>query len=212
MKALLATVGAYTAFGVVLISGVEHARRPGTFRDFVAQQKLWSAGLVVPVVSAVTFLELTISLAGITSIVVPGWNEQGPPLRRPALLAACFLYLAFGLYGVVLFKRRPGVPCACSPADHPANLWVPVRAFALMGGCLYAAVNTAHIMPWSPTVAFLLSMLASACFVVLAWNIPAALHSPGQGPSGRGMWFPRARRQESVIEQEEARWISRPAR
>lgn len=186
MASLLATVGAYTSSGLLLVSGIEHAAGAARFRGLVAKQAVWPTWAVAPVALAVTALELGVGFLGLASGLLAqsaqGLGRAGPTI----LLAAAALYLALGTYAVVLLRRRPGVPCACSSTDHPVNLWVPIRALVLMAGAAYAAANVAGVLPGSRSTEFLVGSLASACFVVLAWCVPTALGNPAQSPSRRG--------------------------
>jgi hypothetical protein len=195
VRVLLATVAAYTGFGLLLIAGVAHAGSPGTFRRLVARQAVWPSALVTPVAVAVLVAELAVGVAGIVATL----THEGTAARAATLRAAALLYLAMALYGAFLRARRPGAPCACSQRDHPADGWVPVRALVLAAGCGYAAGNAEQVLGWSSTAEFLVAVLASACFLVLAWSAPDALHHPDDDPRP-----PRAR--------QELRWISRPAR
>jgi hypothetical protein len=88
---------------------------------------------------AVTTAELAVGLWGVASVLTGG-------AAAPALWAATLLYLAIGSYGGLLRSRRPGAPCACSHLDHPVDVWVPLRAFALAAGCTSAAGNATQVL------------------------------------------------------------------
>ena len=195
MRVLLATVGAYTGSGMLLFAGAAHAANQGTFRNLVARQAVWPQRLVAPVTVAVASAELVVGLWAIASVLTGG---AAAPAPAGALWAASLLYLAIGGYGGLLWARRPGAPCACSDLDHPVGAWVPLRALALAAGCAYAAGNATQVLAWSVTTRFLLALLASAGFLVLAWSAPSALQRPGD-------LRPPPTRQELP-------WISRPAR
>jgi Methylamine utilisation protein MauE len=216
MNALLATVGAYTGAGLLLASGISHTTHQGAFRRFVARQAVWPQGLVALVAAAVTLSELIVGLLSLLSNVAAGRVMQPAPTGRTALFAATLLYLAFGCYSLLLLKRRPGVPCACSHphADHPVNVWVTVRALVLAVGCLYAALDTTRVLRGSPTAEFLLCMLASITFVALAWSLPTALHDPSQRAFPHPSPLSQARDEGRPRDQQEVtvQWTSRLAR
>jgi hypothetical protein len=195
MRVLLATVGAYTGSGLLLFAGAAHAASQGTFRELVTRQAVWPRRVVTPVTVAVAAAELLVGLWAIASVLTAG---AAVPAPAGALWAASLLYLAIGGYGTLLWWRRPGAPCACSDLDHPVGAWVPLRAFALAAGCAYAAGNATQILAWSATAQFLLALLASAGFLVLAWSVPSAFQQPDD------LRPPPTQREPS--------WISRPAR
>jgi hypothetical protein len=182
MGALFASVGAYTGLGILAGAGVAHAGGLRAFQGLVAGQAVWPRWLVTPVAAAVTAVELTVGLAGLATSLAPGWAARTWLSPRAALAAATLLYVAFGLYGLLLLWRRPGAPCACGHADQPVNLWVPVRAAVLAAGCGFAAASGDGVLAWSATVDGLVVLLASAVFILLAWQLPAALHDPTHRP------------------------------
>jgi hypothetical protein len=185
MSALLATVGAYIGVGLLLTAGFSHAANPRRFRVLLAMQAMWPAWLIAPVVAMVILMELALGVTGLTAVAAPGWVTVPGVGQGLTLLVASGMYLAFTLYSMALLIRRPGVPCACSHAESPVNVWVPVRSLAAMFGCLYAVVFSDRIMPASITADSLVTALAAICFIVLLWSLPAALNDPYRRTSTR---------------------------
>jgi hypothetical protein len=87
MQQLYSTVGALVAFSLLLMVGLEHARRPEQTRDVIATQRLWPTWAIPLIQTGLTATELLVGGMGVASIFV----TVPRALERVLLLAAAVL-------------------------------------------------------------------------------------------------------------------------
>ncbi|MGH3757533.1 MauE/DoxX family redox-associated membrane protein [Actinophytocola sp.] len=160
-----------TGGGLVLVAaGVGHARRFDPLRAILASQALLPHRWQRPVAHLLVAAELVVGLA----VVVAGLAPNGGPGIVFAVEGG--LYVAMLAYAVVLYRRRPAVPCGCFGDDGPASLPSVMRTGILAAGAGVAAAVTS-----SPGAhaAVPLPLLASGAVAIaaLAYVVPGALRT-----------------------------------
>lgn len=126
------------AGGLLLVSGLQHARDSTSFSKAVADQGVLPGPASVWA-RVVTLSEIIVGL----SVLIAVWLDIAATTRVIALGLASLEYLAFGLYSVIVKLRSPGVSCGCGGVDAPVNGWTIARALGLSAGLALAAPQTA---------------------------------------------------------------------
>lgn len=181
--ALLITVAAVTALGVLAFSGIMHARHHATFGRLLAQQRVWSPRAQSAVLVATIGSELLLGLGGLLVLYGDFGTQR---LLQAILAAAAVLFLTYLAYASYLLRRRPGAPCACGTGHEVVNGWTVARAGMLAVAAL-AAATAQHALarPPSPGMYGLVTVVGSLSLGVILWALPGALEDPTRQPSER---------------------------
>lgn len=167
---LVASVGAYTALGLLVWAGLSHSLNIQVFRESLQSQRSWSSRALIILPIGVCSMELAIGLGGLAGIVV-GIDS----LATAALLSAITLYAFYGAYAYHLTRLGKQVRCGCGKAEISINKWVWIRAVALslcaLGALMGEAAPSTLITPEEVIVT-----TSAAAFAVLVWNLPAAVN------------------------------------
>jgi methylamine utilization protein MauE len=176
MQQLYSTVGAFVAFSLLLVVGLEHARHPKQTRDVIAAQRLWPTWATPLVHTGLTSSEVLVGGIGVVSIAV----TVPVAVQRLLLLAAAILYASFALYGVLLLRWRPTAPCGCGIRAQPVSAWTIGRAATLTAVCGVLVVATPSLTAVSTGDLAHLSivLLAGAALTVLLLRLPDTMIQP----------------------------------
>jgi hypothetical protein len=177
MSALVATIGAQVALGILLFSGITHARHHRYFKRVIQQQAVWPRRLESAVVPGLVVLELGISVIGLVVIVGP---VNLLPMLRAALGGAVVLYTGFALYAARLLSQDTYASCGCSKDEDPVNVWTVARAIVLVGASIAGLISSESLVSAATLTSHALIMdVASIALGTIVWNLPSALHHPG---------------------------------
>ena len=170
MRTLLTGAFATAATVVLLGSGTLHAYGFDRFRRDIQHQDilpgpegLWAG--------AITTVELALGLALVVARVDVNWVDE-----VASLWGATTLFLSFGLFGYVLLRRRPGVPCGCGYSNGVVSAWTVGRAVALAAMCGIAAALSTSALPEPDRVA--VSTVVGLAIAILTWMLPPAMARP----------------------------------
>jgi hypothetical protein len=176
MQQFYSTVGAFVAFSLLLVVGLEHARHPRQTREVIAAQRLWPTWAAHLVQTGLTASELLVGGIGVLSVAV----TVPEALKRLLLLAAAALYAAFAGYGALLLRWRPTAPCGCGTQGQPVSAWTIGRAAALAAVCGVLAVATPSLIavPTENLARLSIVLLAGAALTVLLLRLPYTMVQP----------------------------------
>lgn len=153
-------------------AGALHALRPAALASALATHG-WPAASRRPVAWTVIALEGGLGGAGV-------WLAGREPAGADGLLPAAFgvLFVLFGVYTLMLLRRRPGVPCGCG-LGGPVSRVVVGRAFLLaaVAAVLVGARDTANsieLTGWQAAVV----IEAAIAFSLLLLLLPEARGAP----------------------------------
>ncbi len=166
------TVAAVVCFAILALAGVAHARDIRGFHVAIRAHAVWPAALTLPLAVLIAVLEAAVGIAGLASVALT--IEALQPLLAGAAAA---IYAGFTAYGAYLVRKRPGVPCACSSDAHPIDAAVTVRALALAGLAVVAAV-AAPVGVGLAAREVAVIVMASGVYAFALWTLPAALGDP----------------------------------
>jgi hypothetical protein len=175
MQQFYGTVGALVVFSVLLVVGLEHARHPRQTRDEIAAQRLWPRWATPLVQTWLTGSELLVGGMGIIAIAV----RVPATLEGAVLSAAAVLYVFFGIYGVLLLRWRPRVPCGCGTQGQSVSAWTIGRAgtLATVSGVLLL-VDPPLVVSTADLARLSISLLSGAALTVLLLRLPDAMIQP----------------------------------
>lgn len=170
---LAATVAAFVCFAILTAAGVGHLLHLRDFHGAIDAHHVWPARLTMPLASLVAALELGLGTAGIASTSL----SDGVALHRLLLAAVAGIYACYAVYGLVLMRWRPGVPCACSHDADPIDAAVVVRAVVLAGLAGVALIQAPVAQDLSGRE-WTVIVLGSLAYGTALWALPAALRDP----------------------------------
>jgi hypothetical protein len=175
MQQLYSTVGALVAFSLLLMVGLEHARRPEQTRDVIATQRLWPTWAIPLIQTGLTATELLVGGMGVASIFV----TVPRALERVLLLAAAVLYVSFAIYSVLLLQWRPQAPCGCGTQGQPVSSWTIGRAATLAAvASVLLLVDLPLVVSTEDLARLSIILLSSAALTVLFLRLPDAMGQP----------------------------------
>lgn len=174
MDRLFGTTLGYSALLVLAASGIGHLRHRGQFVRELSKHALWPSSMIGVVAGIVAVAELGVSLPAMARIV-----GLGSANLTGSLAAAALLFGLYCVYSAVLWRIRPGVPCACSSAGDPADGWTVIRAGVLTGSAIIASFLNGGAMPaaefgWELTIGISFGL----SFALVTWLMPRALRIP----------------------------------
>jgi len=171
-----------TAFLVLFVSGIAHLLALNSFRDVVRSHAIWPNSLVTVIVGAVTLAEVFGGSLGIVSAVRITGDDR---LFTIFLGIAGGLYCLFAVYLLILRRMQPVASCGCL-GDVIVGSVLVWRAAILSGGCfLSMAIGEGRVSTdWTPSL-YVVALLVTTTFVVLAWAAPVALDDPSARPAFR---------------------------
>jgi hypothetical protein len=175
MSGLVATVGAGTASGTALIAGLSHLWRLARFRSELHRQRVLPSVLEWPVAVVLAAAEATLGVAGALAVVGVAGAQRWAGVTF-ALTAV--LFTTYAAYAAYLFRRRPGVPCACGDGET-VSVWTVTRAALLAAGASAAWLGGAAAPVWRLEGRAAVTVLAVLALALLVWELPAALRLPG---------------------------------
>jgi methylamine utilization protein MauE len=181
--ALLVTVAAFTALGVLAFSGISHARHHVTFGQLLEQQRVWPSRARSVVLVGTISLELLLGLGGLF-ILVNGFGT--PRLAQTIFAASTVLFLAYLAFAAYLVRWRPGAPCACGSTHEVVNSWTVARAGILAAAALAATITpAAAYRPPRPGMYGFVTVVGSLSLAVILWALPGALEDPTRRPANQ---------------------------
>jgi hypothetical protein len=178
MLQFAATLSAYVVLGTMAVAGLSHIAHLGRFKEALRDQNVWPTVLWSPLALSVAAIEITLGMLGFLTTLDATPLPPRFGFRLPFAGAAALLS-GYGLYGVFLRLRRPGVTCACSAQSIPVTIWVVLRA-----GLLAALAATASLAPEAITrinadpARLSVVALASLAVGIAIWELPEALQYP----------------------------------
>jgi hypothetical protein len=179
--ALLVTVAAFTALGVLAFSGISHAWHHVTFGQLLEQQRVWSSRARSAVLVGTIGTECLLGIGGLF-VLVNGFGT--PRLAQAVFAASTVLFLAYLAFAAYLVRRRPGAPCACGATQEVVNGWTVARAGILAAAALAASIApAAAYRPPRPGMYGFVTVLGSLSLGVILWALPGALEDPTRRPA-----------------------------
>ncbi len=164
-------VSAIALGGAMLLvaAAVGHLRRRRMFAAVLAAQRVLPRRWRRPVAAMTGPVELLVGAAA-----VAGWPVGGR-VAVAGLTAVAAVFVAFGLYLVVVRVRTPAAPCGCF-GDGEITGAVVARAWFFAAAAAAAAVLGASVTASSPA-ARLWPLLPAAVIALMGWLIPELLLS-----------------------------------
>lgn len=179
--ALLITVAAFTALGVLAFSGISHAWHHVTFGQLLEQQRVWPSRTRPVVLVGTIGIECLLGLGGLF-VLVTGFGT--PRLAQTIFAASTVVFLAYLAFAAYLVRSRPGAPCACGSTHEVTNGWTMARAGILAAAALTASIApAAAYRPPRPGMYGFVTVVGSLSLGVILWALPGALEDPTQQPA-----------------------------
>lgn len=165
----LATVGSLLVGGILLVSGVAHARSLRGFVKLIREQGVLP-GKLAPFAAALCIVtEIIASVLLLSGI----WRSTAAAGVGTVLAGA--LITAFIFYSVALLRTPQSVACGCLGGSHPTNAAVPVRAGLLLLLLVPAALESPWPLPSSGVVPGTITLVSSLALGLLLALLPAAM-------------------------------------
>lgn len=176
---MIVTTAALISFAILAGAGAGHVADLARFQAALEAQRVWPAGATRSIAILVSTVELAVGVAGlaITSTVAASGQGHESMFQALLLAAATFLYVCYAIYGLYLFRERPGAPCGCSQNAEPIGGLVVARAATLAGLALVSLLS-APLPAQLPALDAAVTTLASLGFGLILWQLPAALGNP----------------------------------
>jgi len=182
MISFVASLGAYTALFVLLVSGVHHIVTQERFKQLISAQRVWREGRERAIAVLVAVAE---TVVGGTGLVVVFWRAS-PRVSQLVLGTATVVFGIFASYGLFLARRRPGAPCACGFGDDTVSSATPFRALMLCIAALTGALGADYLMGRGNIQASEAMTMTAAVgtFATLSWALDGALFPSRKPPTG----------------------------
>lgn len=181
-----ALVSALVVMIILSVSGLEHLRTLGDFRQVISGQGVFPSAWSAPIAWATSAAEVSLGAVGLVGLLgaVPG-------AIKVSLLGAASLFLIYSLYLAHvarlghLTSNSLGVPCGCGWPDAQRIDRLTITRAAFLAVLSIIGVTEPWAMTMVPAATFSVSLLQAGSLALLVWIVPPALQPSDTGHRGR---------------------------